>query len=87
MTDPRKPAEPWDTEKAAELAAEAMRYLARHYPECSDSEALRPYEAAAYDAAMDADEEKVQGSSQGFYEGRPGRDPRVSYVGGGMKPD
>ena len=46
--------EPWDIEKAAQLASEALAYLARHYPECSGSEALRPYEEAAHDAAMDA---------------------------------
>jgi hypothetical protein len=47
MTPPRKPAEPWDTEKAAELAAEALRYLGTHFPECSGSPALRPYVEAA----------------------------------------
>jgi hypothetical protein len=30
--------EPWDTEFAAELAAEALGYLVRHYPECAASE-------------------------------------------------
>lgn len=66
------PVEPWNTEKAAELAAEALRYLARHYPECSGSEALRPYEEAAHDAAMDADEERYKEALRGFM--RAGRD-------------
>lgn len=53
---PRKLVEPWDTEKAASLAADALRYLASHYPECAASEVLRPHEEAAHEAAMDADE-------------------------------
>jgi hypothetical protein len=56
----RKPVEPWDTEKAAQLAAEALRYLGRHYPECVASEAHREQEEAAHEAAMDADEEKYR---------------------------
>jgi hypothetical protein len=48
--------EPWDTELAAELAAEALRYLGRYYPECVASEVLREHEEAAHEAAMDADE-------------------------------
>jgi hypothetical protein len=35
--------EPWDTEWAAERAAEALRYLGRNYPECLD--ALRALDA------------------------------------------
>ena len=46
----------WDVEGAAELAGEALTYLARCYPECAASEALRPYEEAAHEAAMDGDE-------------------------------
>jgi len=30
-------AEPWDTEWAAERAAEALRYLGRNYPECLEN--------------------------------------------------
>jgi len=41
-----------NSEKAAELAGEALAYLARHYPECAASEALRPYEEAPYCAAI-----------------------------------
>jgi hypothetical protein len=72
MRAARKPVEPWDIEKAAKLAAEALRYLARYYPECSGSEALRPYEEAAHDAAMDADEERYKEALRGYM--RAGRD-------------
>src|SRR5215217_2752201 len=58
MTAPRRPVEPWDTEKAAQLAAEALRWLGRNHPECAASEVLREHEEAAYEAAMDADEER-----------------------------
>jgi hypothetical protein len=58
MTHARKPVESWDMEKAAQLAAEAMRWLGRNYPECAASEVLREHEEAAYEAAMDADEER-----------------------------
>jgi hypothetical protein len=64
--------DPWDTEWAAQRAAEALAYLARHYPECSGSEALRPYEEAAHDAAMDADEERYKEALRGFM--KAGRD-------------
>jgi hypothetical protein len=72
MTATRTPAEPWDTEWASELASGALRYLARHYRECSGSEALRPYEDAARDAAMDADEERYQEALRGYM--KAGRD-------------
>jgi hypothetical protein len=66
MTAPRKPAEPWDIEWASELASEALAYLARYYPECAGAEVLRPYEEAAHDAAMDADEERYKVALRGF---------------------
>jgi hypothetical protein len=72
MRPARKPAEPWDVDKAAELAAEALAYLARHYPECSGSEALGPYEDAAHDAAMDADKERYKAALRGYM--KAGRD-------------
>jgi hypothetical protein len=72
MTPARKPVEPWDIERADELASEALAYLARHYPECSGSEALRPYEEAAHDAAMDADGERYKEALRGFM--KVGRD-------------
>jgi hypothetical protein len=60
MTHAREPVEPWDTDKAAQLAAEALRYLGRYYPECAASEALREHEVAAHEATMDADEERYR---------------------------
>jgi hypothetical protein len=46
-------AEPWDKELAAERAAEALRYLGRHYPECLENpRALDERETAAYEAAL-----------------------------------
>jgi hypothetical protein len=72
MTASRRPVEPWDTEKAAQLAAEALRYLGRHYPECVASEVLRPHEEAAHEAAMDADEDKYREALRSYC--RAGRD-------------
>ncbi len=72
MTPARKPVEPWDIERADELASEALAYLARHYPECSGSEALRPYEEAAHEAAMDADEVRYREALRAYC--RAGRD-------------
>lgn len=47
---------PWDTEWAAERAAEAQRYLGAHYPECLDVlRALDEDETAAHEAAMRGD--------------------------------
>ncbi len=45
-----------DSEWCAVKAAEAMRYLALHYPECSGSEALHPHQDAAHAAAVEGDE-------------------------------
>jgi hypothetical protein len=45
-----------DTEWCAVKAAEAMRYLAVNYPECSGSEALHPHQDAAHAAAVAGDE-------------------------------
>jgi hypothetical protein len=60
MTAARKPVEPWDIEKAAQLAAEALRWLGRNYLECVASEVLREHEEAAHKAAMDADEDRYR---------------------------
>jgi hypothetical protein len=50
--------EPWDTEWAAERAAEALRYLGRNFPECLGAlQALEQHEHAAHEAAMRADRE------------------------------
>jgi hypothetical protein len=49
--------EPWDTEKAARLAADALRYLGRNAPEVLDNTSvLEPHEEAAHEAAMRGDE-------------------------------
>jgi hypothetical protein len=52
-------AEPWwDTEWAAERAAEALRYLGTHYPECLDAlRVLDEHETAAHEVAMRGDED------------------------------
>jgi hypothetical protein len=43
----------WDTEWAAEKAAEALRYLGRNYPECLENlRVLDEHETAAHEAAM-----------------------------------
>lgn len=48
--------EPWDTEWAAEKAAEALRYLGRSYPECLASvRVLDQHEETAHEAAMRGD--------------------------------
>jgi hypothetical protein len=60
MTYACKPVEPWDTDKAAQLAAEALRWLGRNYPECTGSNVLREHEQAAQEAAIEADEERYR---------------------------
>jgi hypothetical protein len=50
--------EPWDTEWAAARAAEALRYLGTHYPECLEAlTVLDEHETAAHDAALLGDRE------------------------------
>jgi hypothetical protein len=68
----RKPVEPWDTEKAAKLAADALRWLGRNYPEGVTSEVLREHEEAAHEAAMDADEVRYREVLRAYC--RAGRD-------------
>jgi hypothetical protein len=49
-------AERWDTEWAAEKAAEALRYLGRNFPECLENlRILDEHEMAAHEAAMRGD--------------------------------
>ena len=72
MTAGRKAAEPWDIEKATQLATEALRWLGRNYPECVASEVLREHEEAAHEAAMDADEERYREALRAYM--RAGRD-------------
>ncbi|HEV8045802.1 MAG TPA: hypothetical protein VGP38_11515 [Rubrobacter sp.] len=64
--------EPWDTEWAAQLAAEALRWLGRNYPECVASGVLREHEEAAHEAAMDADEVRYREALRAYM--RAGRD-------------
>jgi hypothetical protein len=48
--------EPWDTEWAAERAAEALLFLGRNYPECLENlRVLDEHETAAHEAAMRGD--------------------------------
>jgi hypothetical protein len=48
--------EAWDTEWAAQKAADALRYLGRSYPEClEDLRVLEEHEEAAHQAAMRGD--------------------------------
>jgi hypothetical protein len=50
--------EAWDAEWAAEKAAEALRYLGTHYPECLDTlRVLDEHEQAAHEAAVRGDRE------------------------------
>jgi hypothetical protein len=50
--------EPWDTEWAADKAAEALRYLGRNYPECLENvRVLDEHEEAAHEAALLGDRE------------------------------
>ncbi len=72
MTATRKLAEPWDVEKAANPAAEVLRYLARYYPECAGSDALRAHEDAAPEAAMDADEDRYREALRSYCRGGRG---------------
>jgi hypothetical protein len=48
----------WDVEWAAEHAAEALRYLGTHYPECLEAlRVLDEHETAAHEAALLGDRE------------------------------
>lgn len=50
--------EPWDTEWAAARAAEALRYLGTHFPECLEAlKVLDEHETAAHEAALLGDRE------------------------------
>jgi hypothetical protein len=62
----------WDTEWAAQKAAEALRWLAKNYPECAASEDLREHEDAAYHAARAADKEAYLEALRAYM--RAGRD-------------
>jgi hypothetical protein len=65
--------EPWDTEWAAERAAEALRYLGRNYPECLENlRVLDEHEAAANEAAIRGDQNAYLGALRSYC--RAGRD-------------
>jgi hypothetical protein len=50
--------ESWNTEWAAQKAAEVLRYLGRNYPECLENlRVLDEHEAAAHEAAVAGDED------------------------------
>jgi len=73
MASPDRTAvQPWDTELAAQLAAEALRWLGRNYPEGVTAEVLREHEEAAHAAAMDADEVRYREALRAYM--RTGRD-------------
>jgi hypothetical protein len=65
--------EPWDTEWAADRAAEALRYLRRNYPECLENlRALDEHETAAHEAALLGDREGYLEALRGYM--RAGRE-------------
>jgi hypothetical protein len=66
-------AEPWDTEWAAEKAAEALRHLRRNFPECLENlRVLDEHEEAGYEAAMRADKDAYLEALRNYC--RAGRD-------------
>ena len=70
---PGKAVEPWDCEWAAERAADAVKYLGRHYPECLENlRALDEYEEAAHEAAMASDKDAYLAALRSYC--RAGRD-------------
>ena len=65
--------EPWDTEWAAERAAEVLRYLGTHYPECLEAlRVLDEHETAAHEAALLGDREDYLAALRAYMKG--GRD-------------
>lgn len=73
MTHARPPVELWDTDKAAQLAAEALRYLGRNAPEVlENTSVLEPHEEAAHRAAMRGDEDAYLEAFRAYC--RAGRD-------------
>ena len=66
-------AERWDTEWAAEKAAEALCYLGRNYPECLENlRILDEHETAAHEAALLGDREGYLEALRGYM--KAGRD-------------
>jgi hypothetical protein len=65
--------EPWDTEKAAQLAVDALCYLGRNAPEVLENTSiLEPHEEAAHQAAMREDREAYLEALRAYC--RAGRD-------------
>jgi len=64
---------PWDTEWAAARAAEALRYLGTHYPECLNAlRVLDEHETVAHEAALLGDREGYLEALRGYM--KAGRD-------------
>ena len=65
--------EPWNTQWAAQKAAEVLRYLGRNYPECLENlRVLDEHEAAAHEAAMAGDQDAYLEALRAYM--RAGRD-------------
>jgi hypothetical protein len=65
--------ESWDVEWAAARAAEALRYLGNHYPECLEAlRVLDEHETAAHEAALLGDREGYLEALRGYMQA--GRD-------------
>jgi DNA-binding GntR family transcriptional regulator len=66
---------PWDTERAAQKAAEALRYLGRNVPECLEKlrvASLDEHETAVGEAAIRGDEDAYLKALRAYM--RAGRD-------------
>jgi hypothetical protein len=75
--------EPWDTEWAAERAAEALRYLGSNYPECIENpRVLDEHEEAANEAALLGDREGYLEALRGFCSA--GRETALEIRRGGV---
>jgi hypothetical protein len=73
MTHARNPVEPWDTDKAAQVAADALCYLGRNAPEVlENTSVLEPHEEAAHEAAMRGDRDAYLEALRAYM--RAGRD-------------
>jgi hypothetical protein len=69
----RPGAEPWDTEWAAQSAADALRYLGRNAPEVLENlSVLHEHEEAAHEAAMRGDRDAYLEALRSYC--RAGRD-------------
>lgn len=76
---------PWDCEWAAERAAEALRYLGTHYPECLDAlRVLDEHETAAHEAALLGDREGYLEALGGYM--KAGRDAALEIRGERREP-